>query len=157
VTLYPLWARRDEVRAIPAPPALVPVHYRRIGVAVELEGADEAVLTQAAALARQHQARLVAVHVVEGTAAAVLGAEAADHESRSDRQRIADLVEHLRDDGLEAQGVLGYGNPADELVRIVREECLELLVVGTHGHRFLADLALGQTVSPVLHRLSIPV
>ena len=27
----------------------------------------------------------------------------------------------------------------------------------THGHRFLADLALGQTVTPVLHRLNIPV
>ena len=29
--------------------------------------------------------------------------------------------------------------------------------MGAHGHRFLADLALGQTVAPVLHRLPIPV
>ena len=34
---------------------------------------------------------------------------------------------------------------------------LDLLVVGTHGHRFFADLALGQTVAPVLHRLAIPI
>src|SRR5207248_2596322 len=92
VMVYPLWSRREAVRAVPALPALAAVHYRRIGVAVELEGADAAVLTQAAALARQHQARLVAVHVVEGTAAALLGPEADDQESRSDRQRIADLV-----------------------------------------------------------------
>ena len=29
--------------------------------------------------------------------------------------------------------------------------------MGTHGHRLLADMALGQTVSPVLHRLTIPI
>ena len=29
--------------------------------------------------------------------------------------------------------------------------------MGTHGHRLLADLALGQTVAPVLHRLAIPI
>jgi nucleotide-binding universal stress UspA family protein len=29
--------------------------------------------------------------------------------------------------------------------------------MGTHGHRLLADLALGQTVAPLLHQLAIPV
>ena len=29
--------------------------------------------------------------------------------------------------------------------------------MGTHGHGFFADLALGQTVSPLLHKLPIPV
>ena len=133
------------------------MQYRRIGVAVELEGTDDAVLAQAAALARLHGASLVTVHVVEGTAAAYLGPEADDRESRSDRQRMTELVEHLRRDGLEAEGLLGYGNPVDELVRLAREQRMDLLVVGSHGHRFLADLALGATVAPVLHRLSIPV
>jgi manganese transport protein len=85
------------------------------------------------------------------------GAAADDEESRSDRSRMQDLVLHLRKEGLSAEGVLGYGSPPDELVRISQEQHLNLLVLGTHGHRFLADLALGQTVSPVLHRLNIPV
>jgi manganese transport protein len=70
---------------------------------------------------------------------------------------MAGLVEHLRRAGLPAQGLLGYGDPPRELVRIAREQELDLLVLGTHGHRFFADLALGQTVAPVLHRLSIPI
>jgi manganese transport protein len=157
VAFYPMRSRREETLR-PAPvPHLPGVSYRRIGVAVELEGGDEAVLAQAAALTRAHGARLVAIHVVEGTTAAFYGAEADDQESRSDRQRMAELSEHLRKDGLDARGVLGYGSPPEELVRISRDEQLDLLVLGTHGHRFLADLALGQTVAPVLHRLSIPV
>ena len=40
---------------------------------------------------------------------------------------------------------------------MVKEQEIDLLVLGAHGHRLLADLALGSTVSPVVHRLTIPV
>src|SRR5262249_26085842 len=115
------------------------------------------VLAQAVALARSHGAELLAMHVVEGPTADVYGAEADDRESREDRRRISELAESLRQWDLQARGVLGFGNPADELVRLVKEEQIDLLVLGAHGHRFIADMALGQTVSPVLHRLTIPV
>src|SRR5262249_35268021 len=107
--------------------------------------------------ARTHQAPLVLIHVVEGLGAAYYGESTADQESRADRVAMTDLVAHLHRQGLSAEGVLGYGSPPDELVRITREQRLELLVLGAHGHRCCADLALGQTVSPVLHRLTIPV
>src|SRR5262249_60185573 len=109
------------------------------------------------ALGRLDAAELVVVDVVEGLGAAYYGAGTDDRESRADRTRMEQLLEHLRRKGLRASGVLGYGHPPEELVRIAQEQHLDLLVLGTHGHRFLADLALGQTVSPVLHRLSIPV
>jgi manganese transport protein len=157
VAAYPLTNRREETpRVLPAP-TLPFVQYRRIGVGVELEGGDEATLAQAVALARSHGAELLAIHVVEGPAAEFHGPEADDLESREDRRRISELAETLRGGGLDAKGMLGYGNPADELVRIVTEQKIDLLVLGAHGHRFLADMALGQTVSPVLHRLKIPV
>jgi len=158
VTIYPFWSPREEKFERPASvPELPAIAYQRIGVAVELEGTDDAVLVQAAALARAHHADLVVIHVVEGAPAAILGADAADQEARDDRRLMTELTEHLRADGLNAVGVLGFGEPAEELVRIVKEQRLDLLVVGSHGHRFLADLALGRTVSPVLHRLTIPV
>jgi manganese transport protein len=154
---YPFWARREEIVAPPVAPTLPGVRYQRIGVAVEFTGADGAVLAQAAALARAHDATLVAVHVVEGLGADYYGPATDDRESRADRSRMEQLVAHLRAGGLQAEGVLGFGAPAEELVRIATVRQLELLVLGTHGHRFLADLALGQTVAPVLHRLRIPV
>jgi manganese transport protein len=158
VALYPLLRRREPgalpTRALPELPA---VRYRRIGVAVEFTPADEAVLAQAAALARLHQAPLVLIHVVEGFGAAYHGPETDDQESRADRASLAALVGHLRRAGLSAEGLLGYGRPPEELVRLAGEQHVDLLVLGTHGHRFLADLALGETVSPVLHRMRIPV
>ena len=66
---------------------------------------------------------------------------------------LADL--HRR--GLRAEGRLGFGKPAEELIRLAQETQIDVLVMGTHGHGFFADLALGATVSPMLHRLTIPV
>jgi manganese transport protein len=157
VTLYPSWSRRVEVPAPLPAPALATAPYRRIGVAVELSGGDDVVLARAAELARTNGSPLVLVHVVEGPGAAYYGAATDDQESRTDRARMTEMVEHLRREGLAAEGMLGYGDPPEELVRIAKEQGMDLLVLGTHGHRFLADLALGQTVSPVLHRLAIPV
>jgi manganese transport protein len=150
-------ARREELAPFAVAPELPGVRFQRIGVAVEFEGGDDAVLVQAAALARSHAAELVVLHVVEGLGAAYYGAGTDDRESRADRTRMEQLVEHLQGQGVTAKGKLGYGQPVEELVRIAQEQHLDLLVLGTHGHRFFADLALGQTVSPVLHRLSIPV
>jgi manganese transport protein len=159
VFAYPYLKREDSLvgPAPPAMPELASVHYRRIGVGVELSEGDARVLEHAAALARIHRAPLVLIHVVEGPGAALYGPETADRESEQDRQDIARLSGHLRETGLECDGVLGYGNPPAELIRLAHEKQLDLLVLGAHGHRFMADLILGATVSPVLHRLPIPV
>jgi manganese transport protein len=158
ITVYPYLARCQPAVAAPVPqPDLGAVRYHRIGVAVEFTSGDAPVLAHAAQLARAHQSLLVLIHVVEGPGAAVFGPQTADQESRQDREAMADLIDHLRKAGLQADGVLGYGDPPQELVRVAIEQGLDLLVLGTHGHRFFADLALGTTVAPVLHRLPIPV
>jgi manganese transport protein len=157
ITLYPLALRHEEARPPMTAPSLGHVRYERIGVAVEFSDRDVSVLERAAALAHADKASLILIHVVEGAGASYYGAATDDQESRSDRRQMADLVEHLRREGLNVQGVLGYGNPVEELARVAADKRLDLLVMGTHGHRFLADLALGQTVAPLLHQLAIPI
>lgn len=158
VAAYP-YLRRNGLRVeTQAPlPSLPDVRYRLIGVGVELESSDAPILGHAVSLARLHGSSLLIIHVVEGTGAAVYGAETADRESEKDRVAMAKLVEHLREAGLEASGTLGYGSPPAELVRLANERGLDALVLGAHGHGLLGDLALGHTVSPVLHQLAIPV
>jgi manganese transport protein len=157
LTVYPYWVRRAEVPLAAPAPVLSPIHYERIGVAIEFTSADETVLAPAAALAHSHRAELILVHVVEGAGASFLGPASDDQESRNDRTRMENLVSYLRTQDLSVRGVLGFGLPPQELVRIARENQFELLVMGAHGHRFLADMALGETVAPVLHRLTIPI
>ena len=44
------------------------------------------------------------------------------------------------------------GNPFEEIVRYAREEKVELIVIGTHGHSALASMLLGSVAERVIRK-----
>jgi manganese transport protein len=135
----------------------VPQRYGVIGAAIDYAAPTDKVLAHAQSLAAQHGSRLYLFHVVEGPLGQVYGQEAQDEEAREDRVYIESIAEQLRASGLDVVPVLGYGRVTVELVRLAKENNVELLVMGGHGHQFLADFLFGTTVSRVRHDLGIPV
>jgi manganese transport protein len=131
--------------------------YARIGVALDHSPQDTAALRHAVALARQHGAELVLLHVVQGVGGQVHGREAADRERRTDQVYVEQLAHELREQGVHVRAVLQFGNPIQELGQVAQSEQLDLLVLGSHGHDWLGDWLLGETSGPVRHRLRIPV
>jgi len=136
--------------------------YERIGVAIEASRNDRAMVKQAVAIARAHRARLVLIHVVEGAGGQWYGEMTDDAESRGDEEYMSGLVSQLRerlvDAGVpEVSGVLGYGSVVNEIVRIAKEEGLDMLIMGGHGHRGITDVIHGQTIPGVRHGLDIPI
>jgi manganese transport protein len=140
----------------------VPRPYRKIGVALEALPSDAAMLSEAVALAKSHQAELVLLHVVDGVGGTWYGPQTGDAESRSDAEYLETLAERLRNE-LAGQGVpavdtaLGYGDATSEIVNITRDKGIDLMVLGGHGHRGLWDLLHGTTITGVRHGLNIPV
>jgi manganese transport protein len=136
--------------------------FHRIGVALEANMNDATMLAEAIELACTHKAELVLMHVVEGVGGQYHGAEAGDAESRHDDEYLRNLVEHLRGDlahdGVPAvRAALGFGDVKSELIRLAREEKIDLLVTGGHGHRRWADLFRGETINGVRHGIDVPV
>lgn len=133
--------------------------YSRILVAIEHSDADRTILEHVGQLARVCDARLLLVHVADGWAARNI--EQLDlresEEITDDREYLARLVSQLREDGLPTDSRLAFGDPATELVRVAREEHVDLVAMATHGHRYLADLVHGATADRVRHALEIPV
>jgi manganese transport protein len=142
---------RDVVASIS-----VPV-YRRIGVALDNSPSDRVALEHAAALARQHGAELVLIHVVEGVGGQLHGSESRDQERQGDQAYLEQLAGALRQVGASARGVLRFGHPARELSRTVVEEHIDLLVLGSHGHGKIGDWLFGETAGTVRHAVQIPV
>jgi manganese transport protein len=136
--------------------------FRRIGVALDAQPSDAAMLAEAVALAINHRAELVLLHVVDGVGGTWYGAQTGDLESRDDAAYLDTLAVRLREE-LRGQGVpsvdtaLGYGDASTEIVNITRQKGIDLMVLGGHGHRGLLDLLYGQTISTVRHGLDIPV
>ncbi|MCX5861009.1 MAG: Nramp family divalent metal transporter [Deltaproteobacteria bacterium] len=135
---------------------LVP-HYRRVGVAVAFSDDDQKVLSHALPLAHQHDATLCLFHVVEGAGGVVFGGDAYDTEAREDEAYLSQLAVALGHRGVEVETFLGFGDVPGELIRLVREQEIDILVMAGHGHRGISDIVFGSTVSPIRHRLDIPL
>ena len=136
--------------------------FSRIGVALEAQSQDSIILAEAIALARLYRAELVLMHVVEGVGGQWYGPQTGDQESREDEKYVQGLAQRLKAE-LASQGVpdvrgaLGYGQAPRQIARLAEREKVDLLVVGSHGHKGLADLLHGQTINGVRHELTIPI
>ncbi len=137
---------------------LVIPKVKSAGLAVDRSVNDKGVLAYALSLVRDPGTELVLIHVLEGVGAQVYGKEAEEGEEAAEARRYLDsLVEDLRSRGIRARSILGYGVPSAALVEIAKDNHLDLLVLGGHGHRLLGDMMKGQTISSVRHAVTIPV
>jgi manganese transport protein len=138
--------------------ALRPRKLATVGVALEHTAADAEILSRALGLARPGETSLVLMHVVDTPMTQVYGDDTADRETEGDERYLAEVVRVLKQKGYEARSVLLHGpDRAGQLVRRLRLEPVDLLVVGSHGHGLVRDLLFGQTVDKVRHGLSIPM
>jgi manganese transport protein len=94
---------------------------------------------------------------VESASARMLGKQSDDLETRTDQERLNSYQQTLEKNNYTAVTRLGYINRTKEIVRIVKEEGAEILVIGAHGHTGLKDFIYGETVNTVRHELKIPV
>lgn len=133
--------------------------YRRILVPLENSGTDACILAHVRLLARHCGARLLLVHVADGWVArnqeALILRES--DEMRQDRAYLERQVDDLRAHGLDAEAVLAGGDPANEIVALAERESCDLIAMGTHGHRLLADIVYGSVASTVRHLSMVPV
>lgn len=133
--------------------------YRRILVPLENTEADQTILDHVCPLAKLTGASLVLVHVADGWAARNFSQLnlAASEEVRQDLAYLEERTRALQAEGFEVACSLAMGEPADEIVRLAREQQVDLIAMSTHGHRFLSDLIYGSTVDKVRHLVPVPV
>ncbi len=148
--------RRRPGAPHPATPVSV---YHRILVPLEHSPYDAAILAHVGPLARLCGASLVCMHVADGWAARNLRQLALQEseEMRRDRAYLERVCAGLAADGLEAEALLGCGDPADEILAAAERERCDLIAMATHGHRFLADVVYGSVAEAVRHRSRVPV
>lgn len=158
VSLPTSWrGRKHVVREHPHPLNIVEQKYSRIGVALDYGEKDSKVLSHAISTAKSNNSPLYLFHVVEGVSGQLYGGEAFDDEAREDKEHLESIATQLREQGIEVQAMLGYGRVPEQLVKLSKENMIDLLIMGAHGHRGLKDILFGASISKVRHALSIPV
>jgi manganese transport protein len=133
------------------------IDFNRIGVTLAFAQEDKRTLSHACMLAQQYGATIVLIHVVESAVGRVFGAQSYDAEARADEEYLVQLQRSLIDKGVATEHQLGFGDVSNEIIRIAREERIEMLVMGGHGHRGIKDFIFGSTITGVRHELDIPI
>jgi nucleotide-binding universal stress UspA family protein len=119
---------------------------------------SEYALRFACALARDYQARLLILHVVEppvyyGELGMTVPLPGDFHESL--HKRLAHLVPD--DSRIPVETVLIEGSAAKEILHVAGEQNCDLIVMGTHGRTGLSRVLLGSVAEQVTRHSRLPV
>lgn len=131
--------------------------YRCICVALDFSDADIKAIQHALHVGGKHS-RYLLVHAVETAGAVVMGDDIRDFETHNDYQRLQQFAEELSGYGYHCDFRIGYGSAKKAIPELVNgQENVDLLVLGSHGHKGLKDLIFGTTVGAVRHAVKVPV
>jgi nucleotide-binding universal stress UspA family protein len=111
----------------------------------------------ACSLARDHNARLFVLHVIPPpqTHGEVLARASPD----SYRDQLWRKLAHMKpsESTVKVEHLLEEGHPAEVIVQAAKENCSDLIVMGTHGRGGLRRLLMGSVAEEVLREASCPV
>lgn len=134
--------------------------YRHILATVDFSEISEHVLCRALEFADFYQARLSVLHVVEELPlgnepfgeppALILDSELQQQLEQSAQQQLKTLTEKLNYPELIDREVIN-GIPRHTITAWAQRHNVDLIVIGSHGHRGFFDL-LGSTVDGVMHK-----
>jgi nucleotide-binding universal stress UspA family protein len=133
--------------------------YRHILIPLENSDADETILGHIKPLARMADAKLLLVHVSDGWVARNFNQLelAESEEMKQDRAYLERRQRELSGEGFTCDAVLALGEPADEIIKLAQTRDIDLIAMGTHGHRFISDILYGATADKVRHAVNVPV
>jgi nucleotide-binding universal stress UspA family protein len=136
--------------------AMIPV--RAILHPTDFSERSRQALAVARALARDHGARLIVLHVAP-IDIAYGGTIAAPVDPRYYQDALDEEMAALRTSDLPSpvEPLLLRGEPAAEIVRAAQEHGCDLIVIGTHGRTGLPRLLLGSVAEGVMRRAQCPV
>ncbi|MGA2003432.1 MAG: universal stress protein [Terriglobales bacterium] len=131
--------------------------YDTILVTLDGTQTDRAIIEHVKKLAKLAHSRLVLLHVADGWAARTYGPDAVSLEISEDTSYLEKVRGEFQSAGIPTEAELAYGEPAEQIIKWVKQKGCDLVAMSTHGHRLLADIFLGATATRVRHSINAPV
>jgi len=135
---------------------LKPIVYKHIGITIDFSKNDRDCIRHAI-MQGGKEAAYTLIHVVETAGARYYGTEVMDHETQSDANNLDKYAEAMNKLGYNANAHMGFGTAASSIAKIVIEDKIDFIVMGSHGHKVLKVLIYGTTVDSVRHKVNVPV
>ena len=138
--------------------------FQRILLATDFSPASTPAFEQSVKMARRDDAQLLIAHaymesgLVELSQAPAKVVEEWGQKLREGVERkLQPLVEHARQEGVEATALLLTGFADEAIIEAAKQQRVDLIVMGTHGRRGAARFFLGSVAARVISTAPCPV
>jgi nucleotide-binding universal stress UspA family protein len=140
------------------------LEIKRILCPMDFSGFSRRAFRYAVSLARHFGARLLVQHtaqpatytLLEGVGPAITDADIQGQIQRA-REEIRRLLISTGVDSSEVTILLNEGDAADRILETIARERVDLVVMGTHGHKGFSRLSVGSVTEQLIHLAACPV
>lgn len=140
------------------------INLKKILVPTDFSESARRALSYGISFAREYDAELTLLHVVETVAVGYASdlfpvpmAEVFQEISGYARAELTKLAEEARERGVRVKEQVTQGKPAADILRVAREDAIDMIVLGTHGKGVLDHALFGSTTERVVRKAPCPV
>ncbi len=136
--------------------------FRQILIATDGSGYTKRAVDYGIDLAGNTGAKLYAIYVIDtGAYGSIPLSQPMEYAYSLLRQEGDAAIEYVKDraeaEGLEVEGIIAEGHPADEIIKYAENNSIDLIVMGTLGKSGLDRFLLGSVADKVVRNSKIPV
>ncbi len=134
---------------------------KKILVGTDFSSHSEKAVAYAVGLAKQFEASIILVHVIESFGYSVTDSmTVVGHDKAltvTAKALLDNLKKELVEQGISVKSHLADGSPYRELIDKAEAEAVDLIVVGTHGRSGVEHLLIGSVAEKIVRAASCPV
>jgi nucleotide-binding universal stress UspA family protein len=138
------------------------ISFRNILVPVDFSEPSKKAVTYGLTLAGQFSANLLLAHIVPESTALTYAfptrlPEVEKEQYDKAKREIENLASAEQAAKVNLRTIVKIGNIEEELLGIVKDEGIDLVVMGTHGRRYLGRWFIGSVTEHMLRNVPVPV
>jgi nucleotide-binding universal stress UspA family protein len=143
------------------------MNIRSILLPTDFSDCAGSALAYATQFARQFDASIICLHVVEPLVPAVgyagiteplpMGEDVSEQLEDAAARELPKISKHQDCTGLKVEEVMAHGDAASEIVRIAKERGVDLIVIASHGRTGWGRILFGSTAESVVRHAHCPV
>jgi nucleotide-binding universal stress UspA family protein len=140
------------------------IRLQKVLVPTDFSDSARKALVYGVSFAKEYGSEVVLLHVVETLAVGYASdlfpvpmAEVFQEISGYARKELGELAAEARAKGVGVRELVVQGKPSAEILRVAKEQDVDMIVLGTHGKGVLDQALFGSTTERVVRKAPCPV